>query len=136
MQARRASYEHVIRETLREFETGLLPDGRLPYWARGTEANDFVTIQTAWCVNQAERAGFDVPERLSTELAGALEKMVSAQMALSPSLRAFAIFALSEGGGETSDIGCFCRDGAFSPARQTKWGRESDAGDCHARSRA
>ena len=104
VQARRASYEHVIRETLREFETGLLPDGRLPYWARGTEANDFVTIQTAWCVNQAERAGFDVPERLSTELAGALEKMVSAQMALSPSLRAFAIFALSQGGGETSDM--------------------------------
>jgi hypothetical protein len=39
-QARRTSYEHVVRETLREFETGLLPDGRLPYWSGGTEAND------------------------------------------------------------------------------------------------
>jgi alpha-2-macroglobulin len=104
VQARRASYEHVIGETLREFETALLPDGRLPYWAGGTEPNDFVTIQTAWCVHQAEQAGFVVPERLSSELAGALEKMVSAQMALSPTLRAFAIFALSEAEEETSDI--------------------------------
>ena len=104
VQARRASYEHVIGETLREFETALLPDGRLPYWAGGTEANDFVTIQTAWCVNQAEQAGFDVPERLSTELAGALEKMVSGQTPLSPTLRAFAIFALSDVEDETSDI--------------------------------
>jgi alpha-2-macroglobulin len=104
VQARRASYEHVIGETLREFEIALLPDGRLPYWAGGTEANDFVTIQTAWCVNQAERAGFDVSERLSTELAGALEKMVSAQTPLSPTLRAFAIFALADPEDDTSDI--------------------------------
>jgi alpha-2-macroglobulin len=103
VQARRASYEHVIRETLREFETALLPDGRLPYWAGGTEANDFVTIQTAWCVNQAERAGFDVPERLSTELTGALEEMVSGRVALSPTLRAFATFALSDAK-ENSDL--------------------------------
>ncbi len=104
VQARQGSYEHVIRETLREFETGLLPDGRLPYWAGGTEANDFVTIQTAWCANQAEEAGFDVPERLSSELSGALEKMVSSQVARSPTLRAFAIFVFSEAGNETSDI--------------------------------
>jgi alpha-2-macroglobulin len=104
VQAREASYQHVIRETLREFETGLLPDGRMPYWAGGTEPNDFVTIQTAWCVNQAEQAGFDVPERLSTELAGALEKMVSAQTALSPTLRAFALFVLSQAGDESPDI--------------------------------
>ncbi len=60
-QARKASYEHVIHETLREFETGLLADGRLPYWPGGTDANDFVTIQTAWCVHQAEEAGFRCP---------------------------------------------------------------------------
>ena len=64
-QARRAAYQHVIGETLREFEAGLLADGRLPYWPGGTLPNDFVTIQGAWCVNQAEEAGFDVPERLA-----------------------------------------------------------------------
>ena len=102
-QARRASYEHVIHETLREFETALLADGRLPYWAGGTEADDFVTIQTAWCVNQAEQAGFDVPERLATELLEALEKMVSGQAVLTPTLRAFALFVLSDAGEETSE---------------------------------
>ena len=95
-QARKASYEHVIHETLREFETGLLPDGRLPYWPGGTEPSDYVTIQTAWCVNQAEEAGFEVPERLASELSGALQKMVSGQIRLSPTLRAFALFVMAD----------------------------------------
>ena len=82
-QARRAAYQHVIGETLREFEAGLLADGRLPYWPRGTLPNDFVTIQGAWCVNQAEEAGFDVPERLASELSSALEKMVEGRTAVS-----------------------------------------------------
>jgi uncharacterized protein YfaS (alpha-2-macroglobulin family) len=94
-QAQRSSYEFVIRETLREFESGLLADGRLPYWQGGTQANDFVTIQAAWCVNQSEQAGFDVPERLSSELSEALQKMVAGQTKLSPTLRAFALFVLS-----------------------------------------
>jgi alpha-2-macroglobulin len=96
-QARRASYEHVIHETLREFEAGLLPDGRLPYWPGGTEASDFVTIQAAWCVTEAEETGFDVPERLASELSEALQAMVSGQTRLSPTLRAFALFVLSDG---------------------------------------
>ncbi len=95
-QARRTSYEQVIHDTLQEFETGLLPDGRLPYWPGGTEANDFVTIQAAWCVRQAEEAGFDVPERIASELPAALEKMVSSQTRLSPTLRAFALFVLAD----------------------------------------
>jgi alpha-2-macroglobulin len=111
-QARKASYEHVIHETLREFETGLLPDRRLPYWPGGTEANDFVTIQTAWCVNQAAGAGFEVPERLSSELSEALQNIVAGQTRLSPTLRAFALFVLSNpgppgrafGGQATSDV--------------------------------
>jgi alpha-2-macroglobulin len=103
-QARRAAYQHVIGETLREFETGLLADGRLPYWPGGTLPNDFVTIQGAWCVNQAEEAGFDVPERLATELSNALEKMVAGKTAgLPPTLRAFALFVLSTAGEEASE---------------------------------
>ncbi len=98
-QARKAAYQHVIDETLREFEAGLLADGRLPYWPGGTQPNDFVTIQTAWCVNQAEEAGFNVPERLASELPDALGKMVAGKT-LSPTLRAFALFVLSISGGE------------------------------------
>lgn len=104
VQARRSSYEYVIGETLREFEAGLLADGRLPYWQGGTQANDFVTIQTAWCVNQSEQAGFDVPERLSSELSEALQKMVAGQTRLSPTLRAFALFVLSDSSEETEDV--------------------------------
>ena len=100
-QARKAAYQHVIDETLREFEAGLLADGRLPYWPGGTQPNDFVTIQAAWCVNQAEEAGFDVPERLASELPDALGKMVAGKTSgLSPTLRAFALFVLSISGRE------------------------------------
>jgi len=95
-QARKAAYQHVIHQTLREFETGLLSDGRLPYWPGGTQPSDFVTIEAAWCVNQAEEAGFNVPERLSSELSGALQRMAAGQTSgLSPTLRAFALFVLS-----------------------------------------
>ena len=98
-QARKAAYQHVVEETLREFETGLLADGRLSYWPGGTQPNDFVTIQTAWCVNQAEEAGFDVPERLASELPDALAKMAAGKTSgLSPTLRAFALFVLSTSG--------------------------------------
>ena len=58
-----------------------------------------MTIQTAWCVNQAEKAGFNVPERLASELPDALGKMVAGKT-LSPTLRAFALFVLSISGGE------------------------------------
>ncbi|MGA7901674.1 MAG: alpha-2-macroglobulin family protein [Terrimicrobiaceae bacterium] len=101
-QARKASYQRVIQETLREFEASLLADGRLPYWSGSTQPNDFVTIQAGWCVNQAEEAGFDIPERLSTELSDALESMVAGKTSgLPPTLRAFALFVVSISGQET-----------------------------------
>ncbi len=92
--ARKASYEKLIFETLEEFAAGLLADGRLPYWPGGTEPNDFVTVQAAWCVTQAEAAGFAVPGHLSSELFAALEN-ISASPQSSPTLRAFAVFVLS-----------------------------------------
>ncbi len=92
--ARKANYEKVIIDTLSEFETGLLPDGRLPYWPGGTAANDYVTIQAAWCVTQAEAAGFAVPEHLSSELFTALEN-ISTDAQATPTLRTFALFVLS-----------------------------------------
>jgi len=95
--ARKASYEQTILDTLDQFETSILPDGRLPYWPGGVIANDYVTIQSAWCVSQAEQAGFEVPEQLSAQLPEALANMVHRRGGLSvpPSLRAFAFFVLS-----------------------------------------
>ncbi len=95
--ARKNNYGRVIGETLKEIESSLLPGGRVPYWPQGTVANDYVTIQTAWCVAQAEAAGFDVPERLSSELPETLNKIVTQKLRANfpPSLRAFALFVLS-----------------------------------------
>jgi len=95
--ARKKNYEYTIRETLKEFETSLLGDGRLPYWPGGVEANDFVTIQSAWVVSQAEQAGLDVPAQLASELPEALSKMVHRRdgVSVSDTLRAFAFFVLS-----------------------------------------
>lgn len=99
---RKENYQDVITRTLEEFEQGLLSDGRLPYWPGGTTANDFVTIQAAWCVSQAEAAGFEVPERLASELPAAVTNMVLQQNGLSatPTLRAFAFFTLASFGNE------------------------------------
>jgi alpha-2-macroglobulin len=103
--ARRKNYENVITETFKVLEASLLPNDLLPYWPQGAEPNDFVTIQAAWCVAGAEAAGFDVPSRLASELPGTLEMMVTGQSRRnpSPSLRAFAIFVLTQFEGERSE---------------------------------
>lgn len=102
--ARKKNYEQTISETLEEFETSLLPDGRLPYWPGGVTANDFVTIQSAWVVSQAEQAGLEVPGQLATDLPEALGKMVHHRdgVAVSPTLRAFAFFVLSSFGNQSA----------------------------------
>ncbi|HRJ70705.1 MAG TPA: MG2 domain-containing protein [Terrimicrobiaceae bacterium] len=102
VEARKANYEKVILETLGEFESALLPDGRLPYWPGGTEPNDYVTVQAAWCVTQAEAAGFPVPEHLSSGLFTSLET-ISTNAQSSPTLRAFALFVLSTFEWESTD---------------------------------
>jgi uncharacterized protein YfaS (alpha-2-macroglobulin family) len=96
--ARKASYSKVITDTLEEFEAGLLPGGMLPYWPSGTEPNVFVTIQAAWCVAQAEVAGFEVPERLASDLPETLHKIVTNKISTDsmPALRAFALFVLTQ----------------------------------------
>lgn len=95
--ARKAAYGQVIGQTLQEIEASLLAGGLVPYWPQGTTANEYVTIQTAWCVAEAEAAGFEVPERLASELPEALHRIATQKMRTnSPaSLRAFALFVLS-----------------------------------------
>ena len=95
---RDANYRKVIEETLQEFDKSLLPDDTLPYWPYGTNGNPFVTIQSAWAVAQAQQAGYDVPEDLANALPRALNQMVlrKSRLDVPPSLRAFALFVLSQ----------------------------------------
>ena len=95
--ARKETYGHVIEATLNEIETSLLPGGRVPYWPNGTTANDYVTIQTAWCVAAAEGAGFEIPERLATELPEVMEKIATQGLRenFPVTLRSFALFVSS-----------------------------------------
>lgn len=95
--ARKKNYEKVIAETLREFSTSLLPDGRLPYWPGGTTPDNYVTIQAAWCAGEAEAAGYEIPENLASDLYTTLEKMALNKGGFepSPTLRAFAFFVLA-----------------------------------------
>ncbi|MDD5200575.1 MAG: alpha-2-macroglobulin family protein [Terrimicrobiaceae bacterium] len=102
---RDANYRRVIEDTLKEFDKSLLPDDTLPYWPYGTVGNPFVTIQSAWAVAQAQQAGYDVPEGLAAALPRALNQMVlrKSRLEVDPTLRAFALFALSQLSGDTPD---------------------------------
>jgi len=104
---RDAGYRKVIESSLKEFERSLLPDGFLPYWPHGTEANIFVTIQTAWAVTMASDADCSIPEALATNLPTALNAVVHRQtrLGIPAKLRAFALFVLaqSESPGELSN---------------------------------
>jgi len=90
------NYKHAIGETLKVMEASLLPRGMLPYWPMGTTGSVFVTIQSAHAVAMAEAAGFAVPERLSKELAGALQAIISRTIPSSPTLRAFAVYVAAQ----------------------------------------
>lgn len=90
------NYRHTILESLKVIEASLLPDGLLPYWPMGTVGSPFVTIQTSLAVAMAEAEGMDVPQRLSQELPGALNAMVERTINVTPTLRAFALFALTQ----------------------------------------
>ncbi|MEI8311243.1 MAG: alpha-2-macroglobulin family protein, partial [Verrucomicrobiota bacterium] len=90
------NYRHTILESLKVIESSLLPDGLLPYWPMGTTGSPFVTIQTALATALAESAGMDVPERLSDELPAALHGMIDRTIKVTPTLRAFAMFVLTQ----------------------------------------
>ena len=94
--ARDANYERTIWQSLQVLEDSLLPDGLLPYWPMGTDGNAFVTIQTAFATAMAEADGFEVPERLATELPETIASMAYRRLKVPPTLRAFAIFVLAQ----------------------------------------
>ncbi|MFA7233127.1 MAG: alpha-2-macroglobulin family protein [Terrimicrobiaceae bacterium] len=90
------NYRHTILESLKTIESSLLPDGLLPYWPMGTTGSPFVTIQTALATALAEADGMEVPERLTGELPTTLHGMIDRTIKVSPTLRAFALFVLTQ----------------------------------------
>ena len=90
------NYRHSILESLKAIESSLLPDGLLPYWPMGTTGSPFVTIQTALATTWAESAGMGVPKRLADELPTALHGMIDRTIKATPTLRAFAMFVLTQ----------------------------------------
>ncbi|MEO6052371.1 MAG: alpha-2-macroglobulin family protein [Chthoniobacterales bacterium] len=92
------NYKRTIHDTLEEFNKSILPDGQLPYWPYGVEGNPYVTIQSAWAVAEAMKAGIEVPEDLASTLPVTLQNMIlrKTKTGVSPTLRAFALFALSQ----------------------------------------
>ncbi len=102
---RDASYRAVIEASLREFDAAVLPDRSIPYWPAGTVGSPFVTVQTAWAVAEAIRAGYDVPASLASGLPFALELMIQRKSRVDTpaTIRAFALFALSQFDREPSE---------------------------------
>ncbi len=81
---------------MQQFDGSLLGNGMLPYWPGGAVGHAFVTAQAFWAVNEAADAGFVVPERLASQLRGALSKIVQGRAPASGFDRIFALFVLSQ----------------------------------------
>ncbi|MBE2205801.1 MAG: hypothetical protein IAE94_15825, partial [Chthoniobacterales bacterium] len=90
------NYRRAIHDSLEVLEASLLPDGLLPYWPMGTTGSPFVTIQAALATALAEAEGLEVPSRLAEELPAALHGMIERTIKVPPTLRAFALFVLSQ----------------------------------------
>ena len=100
---RDAEYRAVIQRGIQQLEDSLLKDGMLPYWPGGGSGSAFVTIQSAWAVNEAANAGFDPPENLSQELEQAVTLIVQGRQPASMFERALALFVLSQKGDNLGD---------------------------------
>ena len=94
--AREAEYRRMLERGMKQFNDSLFADGMLPYWPGGDTANNFVTCQAFWAVNESVNAGFEAPEGLRDKLAGALKKIVNGQTASNAFEKCFALFVLTQ----------------------------------------
>ena len=98
---REENYRRAIAEGLKLCDDSLLPSGMLPYWPGEQNVSLFCTIEACWALDNAAKAGFDLPPRLSEALPTALRKIALAEYKSSPFLRSFALVVLA-GRGEGS----------------------------------
>ncbi len=92
-------YRRIVEEALARCAHSLLPDNRLPYWSSQGSGNSFVTVQAAWALQLARKAGFKVDAGLSTKLASA-SKNIALNANEMPSVRAFAMLVQSTAVGD------------------------------------
>jgi len=89
-----------IEEGVRLFDNSNLSTGgglRQPYWPSSREPNDFVTVQTAWALLNADRQGFLVNPELKRQAGDILDLMVQAGEGFEktpPAVRCFALMVL------------------------------------------
>jgi uncharacterized protein YfaS (alpha-2-macroglobulin family) len=93
---RDAEYRATLQRGMKQFADSLLSDGMLPYWPGGQIGNGFVTCQALWSVNESVKAGFEAPPDLQEKLAGAVRKIVKAQVPASRYEKCFALFVLTQ----------------------------------------
>jgi uncharacterized protein YfaS (alpha-2-macroglobulin family) len=94
--AREREYRAVLGRGLRQVDESTLENGMLPYWPGGPVGNAFVTAQALWAIDEANAAGFIIPDGLANRLSGALTKIVQGQLTASRFEQVFALFALSQ----------------------------------------
>ncbi|MFT3782257.1 MAG: alpha-2-macroglobulin family protein [Nibricoccus sp.] len=96
-QDREPEYRKRVGEGMFRLARAQLPEGDLAYWPGGTTPNTFVTIQSAWAVVEAQRAGMKISPALANGLKTALNRIVRKQNGVRavPPLRAFALMVLS-----------------------------------------
>lgn len=102
--SRREVLEPWVNRMFEDFQRSLLPGGNLPYWPNGVTANTYVTVQTAWAVRAAERAGFAAPRHLSRMLPVALDQLLRGRTADQATLRAFALYIRALDDDADSDV--------------------------------
>jgi uncharacterized protein YfaS (alpha-2-macroglobulin family) len=88
-----------IEEGVRLFETSKLREDtfREPCWPGSDKPNDFVTVQAAWALLNADRQGFLVNPELKSKAQSTLESMVSGRLefeAVPPAVRCFALMVI------------------------------------------
>jgi uncharacterized protein YfaS (alpha-2-macroglobulin family) len=95
-QQRDAEYRATLERGMKQYADSLLEDGMLPYWPGGNTGNGFVTCQALWSVNESVNASFELPTDLQEKLAGAVRKIVKAQLPASRFEKCFALFVLTQ----------------------------------------
>ncbi len=98
-EAERTRHRRMLEDSLAVFASSVLPDGNLPMWPGGSAPSAVATIQTAWAVAAAAAAGVEVSGDWLSMLQQALTRAGDSlgPNRLPPDLRAFALFAASQG---------------------------------------
>jgi uncharacterized protein YfaS (alpha-2-macroglobulin family) len=114
-----------IEEGVRLFETSKLTENsfREPCWPGSDKPNDFVTVQAAWALLNADRQGFLVNPELKSKAEYALASMVRDQQefeAVPPAVRCFALMVIGHSYAHQTTTGSKPGQQRISPPNMTE----------------